>query len=68
MIQSNYHHIHQYILILIFLKVSIQNHNDLFYNIFLKNVTDLNGSGASEYEIYFNYMRLYLNLIRNKMN
>jgi hypothetical protein len=33
-------------------------HNDLFYNIFLKNVTDLNGSGASEYEIYFNYMLL----------
>jgi hypothetical protein len=33
-------------------------HNDLFYNIFLKNVTDFNGAGASEYEIYFNYMLL----------
>lgn len=31
-------------------------HNDKFYNIFLKNVTDINGSGASDYEIYFNYM------------
>ena len=33
-----------------------KKHNDNFYNIFLKNVTDYNGSGASEYEIYFNYM------------
>jgi FkbM family methyltransferase len=31
-------------------------HNDTFYNVFLKNVTQVNGSGASEYEIYFNYM------------
>ena len=31
-------------------------HNDSFYNVFLKMVTDFNGSGASEYEIYFNYM------------
>ena len=31
-----------------------KNHNDLFYNIFLKTVTDKEGSGASEYEIYFN--------------
>ena len=34
-------------------------HNDKFYNIFLKLVTDVNGSGASEYEIYFNYMLKY---------
>ncbi len=34
-------------------------HNDFFYNVFLKKVTDLNGSGASEYEIYFNYMIKY---------
>ena len=34
-------------------------HNDLFYNIFLKFVTDKNGSGASEYELYFNYMLQY---------
>lgn len=33
-----------------------ENHNDKFYNIFLKMVTDFNGSGASEYEIYFNYI------------
>uniref|UniRef100_A0A6C0KK38 Nucleotide-diphospho-sugar transferase domain-containing protein n=1 Tax=viral metagenome TaxID=1070528 RepID=A0A6C0KK38_9ZZZZ len=31
-------------------------HKDIFYKIFLKNVTDIRGSGASEYEIYFNYM------------
>lgn len=31
-------------------------HNDLFYNVFLKNVTEYNASGASEYEIYFNYI------------
>lgn len=36
-----------------------KNHNDLFYNIFLKTVTDKSGSGASEYEIYFNYMLKY---------
>ena len=38
-----------------------RNHNDLFYNIFLKNV-NLNHiihSGASEYEIYFNYIFKY---------
>lgn len=32
-----------------------EKHNDTFYNIFLKMVTDVNDSGASEYEIYFNY-------------
>jgi len=32
------------------------NHNDIFYNIFLKNVYSVNLSGASEYEIYFNFM------------
>ena len=31
-------------------------HGDLFYNVFLKLVTEINGSGASEYEIYFNYI------------
>ena len=31
-------------------------HNDLFYNIFLKSVSQPTGSGASEYEIYFNYI------------
>lgn len=36
-----------------------KNHNDLFYNVFLKTVTDKEGSGASEYEIYFNYMLKY---------
>ena len=33
--------------------------NDLFYNVFLKNVTTVRHSGASEYEIYFNYMLIY---------
>ena len=36
-------------------------HNDTFYNIFLKLVTDINGSGASEYEIYFNFMLINYN-------
>ena len=31
-------------------------HGDLFYNVFLKLVTEINASGASEYEIYFNYI------------
>ena len=35
------------------------NHNELFYNIFLKTVTNKKESGASEYEIYFNYMLKY---------
>ena len=33
-----------------------KKHGDLFYTVFLKLVTEFNGSGASEYEIYFNYM------------
>lgn len=33
-----------------------ENHNDHFYNIFLKFVVDKDKSGASEYEIYFNFM------------
>ncbi len=33
-----------------------KNHNDLFYNVFLKTVIEKKHSGASEYEIYFNYM------------
>jgi FkbM family methyltransferase len=33
-----------------------EKHNDKFYNVFLKMVTDFTGSGASEYEMYFNYM------------
>lgn len=40
-----------------------ENYNDKFYNIFLKLVTDINGSGASEYEIYFNYV--FKNYIHN---
>ena len=34
-------------------------HNEVFYNIFLNMVEDKNHSGASEYEIYFNYMLKY---------
>ena len=42
-----------------------KTHNDLFYNVFLKLVTDTNKSGASEYEIYFNYMlKFYPNKIK----
>jgi len=33
-----------------------RQHNDFFYNIFLKLVKDVQGSGASEYELYFNYI------------
>jgi hypothetical protein len=32
------------------------NHKDTFYKVFLSTVTDIPHSGASEYEIYFNYM------------
>ena len=38
-----------------------QRHNDTFYNVFLKLVTDVTGAGASEYEIYFNYVLQYHN-------
>lgn len=40
-------------------KIVENEHNDKFYNIFLKNVIDYDKSGASEYEIYFNYMLKY---------
>jgi hypothetical protein len=33
-----------------------EKHNNKFYNVFLKLVTDTRESGASEYEIYFNYI------------
>jgi hypothetical protein len=34
-----------------------KKHNDVFYHVFLKSVTeDIGGCGASEYEIYFNYI------------
>jgi len=38
-----------------------KNHNDLFYNVFLKTITESTRthSGASEYELYFNYMLKY---------
>ena len=35
------------------------NHSDKFYNIFLNLVTEKSGNGASEYEIYFNYVLKY---------
>jgi len=31
-------------------------HKEPFYKVFLNKVTDFTGSGASEYELYFNYM------------
>jgi hypothetical protein len=37
------------------------NGQDKFYDIFLKNVTHYDDSGASEYEIYFNFMLKYHN-------
>ena len=36
-----------------------EEHHDCFYNVFLKLITDTTGAGASEYEIYFNYMFTY---------
>ena len=41
------------------------NHNDFFFNVFLKCVDedDYNNSGASEYEIYFNY--IFNNYVNN---
>jgi hypothetical protein len=47
----------KYILINLFNLVE-KFHNDKFYNIFLKSIEN-NQSGASEYEIYFNYMIKY---------
>ena len=41
------------------MRVVEELHDDKFYNVFLSNVVDFNGSGASEYEIYFNYMLKY---------
>ena len=35
------------------------HHNDIFWKLFLKYVDITDISGASEYEIYFNYMLLY---------
>ena len=44
-------------------KLVEDKHNDLFYNVFLKSVEKkrVKNSGASEYEIYFNYMLIYHN-------
>ena len=38
-----------------------KEHNDTFYNVFLHSVADVerNNSGASEFEIYFNYILKY---------
>jgi hypothetical protein len=33
-------------------------HRDVFFNVFLKNVDTNNNSGASEYELYFNFLLL----------
>lgn len=40
----------------LFEMVEKKHKNDFFYNIFLKNVTEYDSSGASEYEIYFNFI------------
>jgi FkbM family methyltransferase len=39
-------------------KLIEDKHNDTFYNVFLKFVTYTQDSGASEYELYFNFMLL----------
>ncbi len=36
-----------------------QTHGEKFWQVFLGKVIDYDGSGASEYEIYFNYMLIY---------
>jgi hypothetical protein len=37
-----------------------EHHNGkIFWRVFLEEVTDIMGSGASEYEMYFNYMIRY---------
>lgn len=36
-----------------------KKHQSTFYDVFLQKVVDVHGSGASEYEIYFNYMLKY---------
>jgi hypothetical protein len=41
-------------------KLIEDKHNDIFYNVFLKQVhTNESESGASEYEIYFNYINKF---------
>ena len=35
-----------------------KEHHKLFYHVFLQKVTHIHGSGASEYELYFNHMNL----------
>lgn len=44
-------------------KLVEDKHNDFFYNVFLKSVDkdEIINSGASEYEIYFNYVLKYHN-------
>lgn len=41
--------------------IETYNNNELFYNVFLKNLEPYHytGAGASEYETYFNYLHIY---------
>jgi FkbM family methyltransferase len=41
------------------IRIIENNHKDIFYNVFLNSVTEYTGSGASEYEIYFNFIFKY---------
>jgi len=34
-------------------------HNNVFWKVFLLNINNVLGSGASEYEIYYNYLQIY---------
>jgi hypothetical protein len=40
----------------LFAMVELEHNGELFYNVFLKTVTEHSGSGASEYDIYFNFI------------
>lgn len=60
-----HHMMFEKIYIIELINIIERKHNDKFYNIFLKMVKDYTGSGASEYEIYFNYiLKNYSNKIK----
>ena len=56
-----HHMMFQINIIIELFKLVEEYHNDIFYIIFLKciNKNNILGSGASEYEIYFNYLHIY---------
>ena len=45
-----------------------KTHNKPFYDVFLEKVTDFDGAGASEYEIYFNFiLKFHLDKIKVRL-